>query len=78
MSSVTPTTTPTEAPVNTPINDNTNICSNNNSSDSLILKNLLHEFNLYANQTNEIIRLQNELNKQESELFALQIRFVHK
>jgi hypothetical protein len=46
--------------------------------DSLLLKKIIQDFNNYNNQTNELIRLQNELSKQESDLFAIQIRFVHK
>jgi hypothetical protein len=52
--------------------------SSSEKTEETILKNILNEFNHYNVQINEVIRLQNEFTKQESELFALQIRFVHK
>ena len=43
-----------------------------------IFANLIKEFNRTNNQTLELIRLQNDLTKNESELLAIQIRYVHK
>ena len=48
------------------------------TNEEKLLKTIISEFNNYNYQTNELIRLQNELSKQESDLFALQIRFMHK
>jgi hypothetical protein len=44
----------------------------------LALKNILSEFEKNNSQTNELIRLQNELSNSENQLIALQVRFVHK
>lgn len=44
----------------------------------LALQNILSEFEKNSSQTNELIRLQNELSNSENQLIALQVRFVHK
>jgi hypothetical protein len=42
------------------------------------MRNILYEFEKSNNQTSDLLRLQNDLSNAESELIALQIRFVHK
>ena len=42
------------------------------------MKDILYEFEKSNNQTSDIFRLQNDLSNAESELIALQIRFVHR
>ena len=39
------------------------------TNEEKLLKTIISEFNNYNYQTNELIRLQNELSKQESDLF---------
>ena len=46
--------------------------------DDSLLKKIIQDFNNYNSQTNDLIRLQNELSKHESDLFAIQIRYKHK
>jgi hypothetical protein len=43
-----------------------------------LMKDILYEFEKSNNQTSDIFRLQNDLSNAESELIALQVRFVHK
>ena len=43
-----------------------------------LMKEILYEFEKSNNQTSDIFRLQNDLSHVESELIALQVRFVHK
>lgn len=43
-----------------------------------LMENILSEFEKSQDNTNEIFRIQDDLSNCESELVALQIRFVHK
>ena len=43
-----------------------------------LMRDILYEFEKSNNQTSDLFRLQNDLSSAESELIALQIRFVHK
>jgi hypothetical protein len=49
-----------------------------NSDDSNLIERLICGFNANNEQINELMRLQEELSRSESELLALQLRFVHK
>jgi hypothetical protein len=43
-----------------------------------MMESILSEFEKSNNQTDELLRIQNDLSSCQSELIALQIRFVHK
>lgn len=49
-----------------------------NSDESQLIERLISSFNSNNEQINELVRLQDELSRSESELLALQLRFVHK
>jgi hypothetical protein len=46
--------------------------------DAKLMEDILSEFEKSQDHTSELLRLQNDLSNCESELVALQIRFVHK
>ncbi len=43
-----------------------------------ILSKILNELNQFNNDKNELIRVQNDLARNESELFAFQIRYANR
>jgi hypothetical protein len=49
----------------------------NLDTDGIIPK-ILNELNRFNNDKNELIRVQNDLTRNESELFAFQIRYAHR